>query len=40
MQIVTDIMGQRPRLDLKASYFVDGYTAEIQLLETHRNLMR
>jgi hypothetical protein len=32
MQIVTDIMARRPRLNLNANYFVDAYDAEIKCL--------
>jgi hypothetical protein len=33
MQVITDIMARRPRLNLQANYFVDAYDAEIQCLE-------
>ena len=29
MQIITDLMARRPRLNLQATYFIDSYTAEI-----------
>lgn len=29
MQIITDIMARRPRLNLNATYFVDAYDTEI-----------
>jgi hypothetical protein len=29
MQIITDTMSQRPRLNLQANYFTDAYDAEI-----------
>jgi hypothetical protein len=33
MQIITDIMARRPRLNLNANYFNDAYDAEIKCLE-------
>ena len=33
MQVVTDIMARRPRLNLNASYFKDAYVAENECLE-------
>ena len=33
MQVITDIMARRPRLNLQASYFKDAYAAEITCLE-------
>lgn len=33
MQIVTDIMARRPRLNTEANYFVDAYDAEITCLQ-------
>lgn len=33
MQIITDQMARRPRLDLDASYFEDSYDAEILCLK-------
>jgi hypothetical protein len=33
MQIITDIMARRPRLNLNANYFKDAYVAEINCLE-------
>lgn len=33
MQIITDIMSKRPRINLQASYFVDAYDAEITCLQ-------
>lgn len=39
MQIVTDIMARRPRLNLQASYFVDSYAAELALLDKEHELI-
>lgn len=33
MQVITDIMARRPRLDLNANYFMDAYQAEVTCLE-------
>jgi len=33
MQVITDIMARRPRLNLNANYFLDAYDAEIQCLD-------
>ena len=33
MQVVTDIMARRPRLNLNGSYFKDAYAAENECLE-------
>lgn len=33
MQIVTDIMARRPRLNLNANYFIDAYDGEIKCLQ-------
>jgi hypothetical protein len=33
VQIITDIMAIRPRVDLGASYFVDSYLSEIDALK-------
>ncbi len=35
IQVVVDLMAQRPRLNLTASYFVDSYEAEKQCLQKH-----
>jgi len=40
MQGIVDLIGRRPRLDLKASYFVEGYKAEIEALRSHQSLIR
>lgn len=40
MQIITDIMARRPRLDLNASYFTDAYDAEITCLSKQFDLIR
>jgi hypothetical protein len=29
MQVITDVMARRPRLNLQANYFIDAYDAEI-----------
>lgn len=39
MQIITDIMARRPRLNLQASYFVDSYAAELALLDKEHELI-
>lgn len=39
MQIVTDLMARRPRLNLQASYFQDAYAAEITLLDKEHKLL-
>jgi hypothetical protein len=33
MQVVTDLMARRPRIDLHAGYFRDAYQAEIECLD-------
>ena len=33
MQVITDIMGRRPRLNMQASYFKDSYEAELRCLD-------
>ena len=40
MQIVTDIMARRPRLNLNANYFKDSYTAEIKCLEKQLEIVQ
>jgi hypothetical protein len=40
MQIITDLMGKRPRLDLESSYFVDSYDAEIMCLHKQFELVK
>ena len=40
MQIITDIMARRPRLNLNASYFKDAYAAEISCLEKQLELVK
>lgn len=40
MQIITDIMARRPRLNLKASYFIDAYDGEIKLLKKQFELVK
>ena len=40
MQIITDLMARRPRLNLNASYFVDAYDAEIECLKSQFEFMR
>ncbi len=39
MQIVTDIMARRPRLNLQACYFLDSYAAELALLDKEHELI-
>jgi hypothetical protein len=33
MQVITDIMARRPRLNLNANYFLDAYEAEINCVK-------
>ena len=33
MQVITDVMARRPRLNLNAAYFIDAYEAEIKCLQ-------
>ena len=40
IQVVVDLMAQRPRLNLSASYFTDSYEAEKLCLTKHTALMR
>ena len=40
MQVITDIMARRPRLNLHANYFVDAYDAEVTCLEKQFDLIR
>ena len=40
MQIITDIMSRRPRLNLQANYFVDSYKAEFQCLDNQLELVK
>lgn len=40
MQIITDIMARRPRLNLNACYFKDAYAAEISCLEKQLELVQ
>jgi hypothetical protein len=40
IQIVVDLMAQRPRLNLTASYFTDSYEAENLCLAKHTELMK
>ena len=40
MQIITDLMALRPRLDLEASYFIESYDAEIICLNKRFDLVR
>ncbi len=40
MQVITDIMARRPRLNLNANYFVDAYDAEIVCLQKQFELIR
>ena len=40
MQIITDVMSQRPRLDCqKSEYFAESYRAEVKCLQTQSTLM-
>jgi hypothetical protein len=40
MQIITDIMSRRPRLNLQASYFTDSYAAEYECIENQLELVK
>ena len=40
MQVVTDIMARRPRLNLNAAYFKDAYAAEIECLEKQLEIVK
>jgi hypothetical protein len=40
MQVVTDIMARRPRLNLDAHYFTDAYKAEIECLSKQFELVK
>lgn len=40
MQIITDLMGRRPRLSLESSYFIDSYDAEIACLKKQFELIK
>lgn len=33
IQIIVDLMAQRPRLNLEATYFKDSYQSEIEVLQ-------
>lgn len=33
MQVITDLMARRPRLNMQANYFLDSYDAEFRCLE-------
>ena len=40
MQVITDVMARRPRIDLTAGYFRDAYLAEIKCLEAQFDVLR
>lgn len=40
IQVVVDLMAQRPRLNMTASYFTDSYEAEKLCLHKHTEIMR
>jgi len=40
MQVVTDIMSRRPRLNLQANYFKDSYVAEFECLDNQLELIK
>ena len=40
MQVVTDIMSRRPRLNLQANYFTDSYAAEFECLDNQLELVK
>ncbi len=40
MQIMIDLMAQRPRLDTTSSYFLDSYEAEIKCMNTLTDLFK
>ena len=40
MQIITDQMARRPRLNLQANYFMDSYQAEYECLDNQLELVK
>jgi hypothetical protein len=40
MQVITDIMSRRPRIDLHAGYFRDAYTSEIECMKAQFDLLK
>jgi hypothetical protein len=40
MQVITDVMARRPRLNLNANYFIDAYDAEITCVQKQFELMK
>ena len=40
MQVITDLMARRPRLNLNANYFIDAYDAEIECLTKQFELVK
>ena len=40
MQVITDLMARRPRLDIHAGYFRDSYISEIECLDAQFDLVR
>ena len=40
MQVITDLMARRPRLNLQANYFEDAYEAELLCLDKQLELLK
>ena len=40
MQVITDLMARRPRLNLQANYFQDSYEAEYMCLDNQLELIK
>lgn len=40
MQVITDVMSRRPRLNMQANYFRDSYTAEFDCLDNQLELLK
>ena len=40
MQVITDVMSRRPRLNLQANYFLDSYTAEFECMDNQLELVK
>ena len=40
MQVITDLMSRRPRLNMQANYFKDSYKAEFLCLDNQLELIR
>ena len=40
MQVITDLMARRPRLNLQANYFRDSYAAEYECFDNQLELVK